>query len=153
MNLDIKTFFFSILIIFSIEAYGNDSFEHILRESIIKNGFLSPEEIYFNPNEELADLGEVLFKSKNISLNGKVSCSTCHLDSEGSSDGIPNAAGIRGEGEGRERLLSGASIVPRNTLGFWGVGSKGFKTLFWDGRVDFSNYKVISQFKNKSKIE
>ena len=61
-------------------------------------------------------------------------------------DGIPNAAGVRGLGEGRERLLSGAKIVPRNTLALWGVGSKDFNTFFWDGRIDFRSIKIISQF-------
>lgn len=125
---------------------SEDGLSKILRKAILRGGYESPQSLYVNNEEELASEGEVLFKSKHMSLNSDVSCSTCHISSHGSSDGISNAAGIGGSGEGKERLLSGARIVPRNTLGFWGVGSKGFKVFFWDGRVDFSHYKVISQF-------
>jgi cytochrome c peroxidase len=31
-------------------------------------------------------------------------------------------------------------------LPFWGRGAKGFNTFFWDGKVDFSGSKKISQF-------
>ena len=75
-----------------------------------------------------------------------MSCGTCHLDQFGSADGMPNAAAIQGQGKGAKRLLSGAKQVPRNTLALWGAGSKGFNTFFWDGKVDFSSTKKISQF-------
>ena len=145
MNLNIK-FFLIFAIFVSGFVWAEKGLDKILRDAIIENGFKSPEEIYFNPNEELAPQGKIFFKSKHLSLNGKISCATCHISKKGSSDGIPNAAGVRGMGEGRDRLLSGAKIVPRNTLALWGVGSKNFKTFFWDGRVDFSDIKVISQF-------
>ncbi|MBT6218493.1 MAG: methylamine utilization protein MauG [Rhodospirillaceae bacterium] len=64
----------------------------------------------------------------------------------GSADGIPNAIGVGGEGEGDERVIKGGSVVPRNTLALWGRGSPIFKTFFWDGKVDFANGKSKSQF-------
>jgi len=64
----------------------------------------------------------------------------------GSGDGIPIAAAIGGTGEGPPRLLSGAKLLARNTLPFWGRGGKGFDTFFWDGRVDFSGNRRTSQF-------
>ena len=36
--------------------------------------------------------------------------------------------------------------MPRNTLPLWGRGGVGFDVFFWDGKVDFSGGKQISQF-------
>jgi cytochrome c peroxidase len=122
------------------------SFPQILRKQILDNGFVPAKELYFNGDEGLIPVGKVIFNSKKLSLNGNISCQTCHLSQFGSADGIPNAAAIFGTGEGPQRLLSGAKQLPRNTLPFWGRGAKGFNTFFWDGKVDFSNLKKISQF-------
>ena len=64
-----------------------------------------------------------------------MSCGTCHLSKFSSADGLPNAVGVGGQGEGMERMLSDGEIVPRNTLPLWGRGSKDFNTLFWDGKI------------------
>ena len=89
-------------------------------------------------NKALVDAGRVLFDSTTVSANGDMSCRTCHLDDFGSADGIPNAVGVGGVGEGPERALSGGGTIPRNTLPLWGRGGPGFDTLFWDGKVDFA---------------
>ncbi|MBI4001323.1 MAG: methylamine utilization protein MauG [Nitrospira defluvii] len=132
----------------SVSAFGADetAFPQILRKLILENGFTPAKELYVNPDEGLAPVGKVIFESKKLSLNGNISCQTCHLAKFGSADGIPNAAAIAGKGEGPERLLSGAKLLARNTLPFWGRGAKGFTTFFWDGKVDFSDLKRFSQF-------
>ena len=48
----------------------------------------------------------------------------CHIDNKGSADGLPIAAAVGGTGEGVERFKSGARLLPRNTLPFWGRGKK-----------------------------
>ena len=53
-----------------------------------------------------------------------------------SADGIPNAVGVGGIGEGSERVKSYGAILPRNTLPLWGRGIENFNTLFWDGRIE-----------------
>lgn len=128
-------------------VWGADekAFPQILRTQILENGFIPAKEMYVNKGEGLVPFGKVIFESKKLSLNGNISCQTCHLSQFGSADGIPNAAAIGGTGEGPQRLLSGAKLLPRNTLPFWGRGAKGFDTFFWDGKVDFSNSKKISQ--------
>lgn len=136
------------LLFLGITVWGADekAFPQILRKQIIENGFVAAKELYVNKDEGLVSVGKVIFESKKLSLNGNISCQTCHLSQFGSADGIPNAAAIGGTGEGPQRLLSGAKLLPRNTLAFWGRGAKGFETFFWDGKIDFSNSKKISQF-------
>lgn len=131
---------------FSSGVASQEAFQKIVRTAAINAGYQSPEEIRLSTDKNLRDEGERLFGSEHLSLNARITCATCHIKNQASTDGIPNAAGIHGAGEGLERLYSGAKIVPRNTLGLWGVGGQGFDTFFWDGRVDFSLKQKISQF-------
>lgn len=136
------------LIGYAVSAWCADdkAVARILRKQILDNGFKPAKDLYVNKDENLVLIGKVIFNSKKLSLNGNISCKTCHLDEFGSADGIPNAAAIHGNGEGPARLLSGAKLLPRNTLPFWGRGAKGFETFFWDGKVDFGNNAKVSQF-------
>jgi len=102
--------------------------------------------LFNNRDAALAASGKLFFESKHLSLNGKIACRTCHLGGFGSADGLPNAVGIFGKDGGPKRGLSNGKIVPRNTLSLWGRGAKGFETFFWDGKIDFSMGKKISQF-------
>ena len=81
----------------------------------------------------------------SISINSTNSCASCHLDKFSSADGLPNAVGVGGTGEGLERAMTEGKIVPRNTLPLWGRGSKNFKTFFWDGKVTEVDGVVRSQ--------
>jgi cytochrome c peroxidase len=145
MNLNISIFLIFFILVGNVFS-ADRALEEIARKAILSSGYLTPEYLYISKDENLKEEGKIFFESKKLSLNGNISCLTCHIAKKGSSDGIPNAAGIYGTGESGERIKSGALIVPRNTLALWGVGSKGFETFFWDGRVDFSNEKNISQF-------
>lgn len=98
------------------------------------------------------EVGRALFESKEVSLNGDISCSSCHLDRFGSADGIPVAIGVGGKGEGVDRVIGGGRIVPRNALPFWGRGAIGFNTFFWDGRVERVDDTVRSQFGDRIEI-
>lgn len=93
-----------------------------------------------------AAIGARLFESTLLSFNADTSCQTCHIDRFGSADGLPNAIGTGGRGEGAARFAQGGDIVPRNTLPFWGRGSRGFDTFFWDGKVRKTQHGVVSQF-------
>lgn len=142
------TSFFLIIFGVSLTAFAGDekTFPQILRKLILDNSFNQAKDLYLSKDEELVPVGKVIFESKKLSLNGNISCQTCHLSQFGSADGIPNAAAIFGRGEGPERLLSGAKLLPRNTLPLWGRGARGFNIFFWDGRVDFSGSKKVSPF-------
>jgi cytochrome c peroxidase len=41
-------------------------------------------------------LGEKLFNERLLSVDGTVSCASCHSASHGTSDGVPVARGVRG---------------------------------------------------------
>ena len=127
-------------------AANSAALEEILRNAALKNGFRPPAQLFIDRDAKLASTGKIFFESKNLSLNGQIACRTCHLDRFGSADGLPNAVGVFGKEEGPKRALSDGRIVPRNTLPLWGRGAKGFETFFWDGKIDFSNGKKISQF-------
>ena len=128
-----------------VHAQG-DSIIEILRNTALSNGLRPTKELFDDTDSHLATVGKTFFESENVSLNGRMSCRTCHLGEFGSADGLPNAIGIFGKGKGPERAFSEGRIVPRNTLPLWGRGALGFDVFFWDGKVDFSGEKPLSQF-------
>jgi len=120
--------------------------EQALRNAATDAGVIPLSEIQIETDPDMVAIGAKLFESTLLSFNGKTSCQSCHLDKFSSADGLPNAVGTGGEGEGHHRLMSEGDIVPRNTLPFWGRGSKGFDTFFWDGKVKKFEGDIISQF-------
>lgn len=108
-------------------------------------------EVKIDPSVAL--LGMKLFEDEMLSLNGKISCSGCHLDKFGSADGIQNAIGVGGEGDGEVRKQSDGLVVPRNTLPLWGRGEDDFTTFFWDGKIEIKDSEVHSQFGNQRPSE
>jgi cytochrome c peroxidase len=119
---------------------------NILRQQVIENGFVRSANLYENNDESLAPVGKVIFESTKLSLNGDISCVTCHQEKFNSEDGLPNAAAVGGKGVGPERMMSGARLLPRKALPFWGRGEKGFDVFFWDGRVSYQEGHIVSQF-------
>lgn len=135
-----------ILVLSPMSSWANEALSEILRTAALNNGIRPAAQLFIETDSNLASIGKKFFESENVSLNGKISCRTCHLDEFGSADGLPNAIGIFGDGKGPNRAFSDGKIVPRNTLPLWGRGAKGFQTFFWDGKVDFSEGKKTSQF-------
>jgi len=148
MNLGTKYYLSLVLISLGL-FFRQDliaSTDSILRGMAQVNGLVPAEALNPITDPELALIGEVFFNSTNLSLNGETSCQTCHLDRFGSADGIPNAVGVGGQGEGMDRALGDGAILPRNTLALWGRGIDTYDTLFWDGRIQAMEDFVISQF-------
>ena len=135
-----------ILAVLPATLAHSDSISDILRQAALDNEFVPVAETHVIVDANLAAIGKKLFESRSLSLNGNISCKDCHLEQFGSADGIPNAIGVGGEGEGADRVVSGGAIIPRNTLPLWGRGGAGFDMLFWDGKVDFTDGQRISQF-------
>jgi len=144
LNTSIGVIFLALLPLSS--AAMGPAIEQILRQQIMAGGFVRPEQVYQNPDQGLAKTGALLFKSTRLSLNGNISCQTCHLDQFNSADGLPNAAAVGGTGEGPPRMMSGAPLLPRRTLTLWGRGGREFEAFFWDGRVSYQRGKLVSQF-------
>lgn len=146
MKLDIKYLLIAIPLFLCSSQISSSSIEEIIKDAALKNNYL-PSNALLNPQEKgLVDVGEKLFDSHALSLNGETPCRSCHLEEFSSTDGIPNAIGVGGVGMGYERVMSNGAIIPRNTLALWGRGGIGFDVMFWDGRVDYSKEDVISQF-------
>ena len=147
MKFAIRLLLVAIALTIGTAASATDkSFSEILRTAALTNGLLPAKQLFVDTDLHLATVGKKFFESKNLSLNGRIACRTCHLDAFGSADGLPNAVGIFGAGEGPARAFSKGKIVPRNTLPLWGRGGAGFDVFFWDGKVDFSGQRPLSQF-------
>lgn len=67
-----------------------------------------------------ARLGQALFFDARLSLDGSVSCATCHEPEKSWTDGKALGAGLSG--------------LPRHTMTLWNVA--GSRWFFWDGRKD-----------------
>ena len=134
-------------------AVHAETISELVRQAAKNNGLLPIGELQSAVDDRLVGVGRQLFESKNLSLNGDISCRTCHLQQFGSADGIPNAIGVGGDGEGLTRGKSGGAVIPRNTLPLWGRGGPGFDILFWDGKVDFSGDTRVSQFGHRPPSE
>lgn len=146
---DIRLCCFLWVVVSGTVASAGSLREAVLREAAVEAGMVPAEATHIDVSPELAAVGRLLFQSKKMSLDRETACATCHIDRFGSGDGIPNAIGTKGRGEGVERLLGGGDIIPRNALPFWGRGGKGFDVFFWDGKVDASTGILKSQFAGK----
>ena len=126
-----------------------DIYREVLQKNIIEWGYLTHDQVNPEFDENLSSIGELLFKNEQLSFNSEISCRSCHLDKFSSTDGLPNAIGVGGSGEGSKRIKSGGLVVPRNVLPLWGRGIANFNPFFWDGKVEEINGEVISQFIDK----
>jgi len=87
--------------------------------------------------------GKEIFRTKILSGGNDVSCSTCHIESKNLIDGLKVSVGIGGTEEGAARLLSGGTIVPRNSFTFVGRASNQFKAYFWGGKIQLNDNGII----------
>jgi cytochrome c peroxidase len=93
-----------------------------------------------NFDENVAELGRLLFFDKILSGNKNISCATCHHPLTGTSDDLSLPVGEGGKGLGVDRTTGkGADKVhervPRNAPHVFNLGAKEFKRMFHDGRV------------------
>jgi cytochrome c peroxidase len=85
-------------------------------------------------SDQGATLGRVLFYDKALSINSKVSCSSCHLQKKGFAD--DKALSIGFDGRSTSRNASAISNVVLNN------------SLFWDGRESSLREMVLQPIKN-----
>ena len=116
--------------------------EHKLHLSLVPD--LHPSE----ENPDLAALGGLLFFSPDLSIDGSVSCASCHHPEKAGADGIALPIGIGGgvsTNIGQDRLTAARAAnpalalngqIPRNTPTVMN-SSLYQQRMFWDGRVQY----------------
>lgn len=98
-------------------------------------------------NENLEQLGKLLFFDKILSGNKNIACSTCHHPLTGSGDGLSLSVGEGGLGLGIARNVGkGKNLiharVPRNAMPLFNIGAKENTTMFHDGRVEIDETQI-----------
>jgi cytochrome c peroxidase len=90
-----------------------------------------------NPiTDDGATLGRVLFYDKNLSINNKISCASCHLQEYGFSDNRVKSLGFN-DGE-----------TFRNSIGFANAGFYSAERFFWDHRAATLEEQVLMPIKD-----
>lgn len=96
-------------------------------------------------DKRLAAVGDIVFNTPVMSGDKDTSCSTCHIDAQELTDGLPISVGVGGKGEGTERMQSSDGVlVPRNSFTLFGRASSDYKVFFWDGKVQEYEGKIYS---------
>lgn len=82
-------------------------------------------------------LGQALFFDPISSTKNDISCATCHLLSQGTSDGLKKSL-VRVSKETNEigALIGRSKTNARNSLALWNRDDNTVTNLFWDGRVE-----------------
>jgi cytochrome c peroxidase len=107
---------------------------------LLSKSGVTPLDLGPMPDPALVRLGEALFFDKELSGNRDISCATCHHPQLAGSDGLPLSFGTGGHGLGPAREPgSDQEIIPRNASELFNRGSPVWNTMFWDGRVNFSD--------------
>jgi cytochrome c peroxidase len=89
--------------------------------------------------ENLIELGRLLFFDKVLSGNKNIACSTCHHLAYHSTDLLSLGIGTGGIRNGPTRKLGAGRFLPRNTSDLYNKGLLSFTSLFHDGRVEEKN--------------
>lgn len=91
-------------------------------------------------DQELAQIGQLLFFDPILSGNKDISCATCHHPQLGSGDGVSLGLGTGATGLGPERQADGplaaSRRIPRNAPALWNLGARELRVMFHDGRVE-----------------
>ena len=80
MKLDIKFLVLSFFLSVSIHHAFASSIEDIIKEAAKKNNYLPSSALINEQDDGLANVGEKLFDSHSLSLNGETPCRSCHLE-------------------------------------------------------------------------
>ncbi len=96
-------------------------------------------------DEELAELGRLLFWDPILSGEQDVACASCHLPALGYTDDQHQSIGVGGTGQGSERIVGHTGRVPRNSQSVLNTAWNGISELgifdpvtapmFWDNRT------------------
>lgn len=101
------------------------------------------DKMFVPVDEDLAEIGRLLFYDPILSGNRNISCGTCHHHDHFSADGVSLGIGEGGIGVGPKRVVGPDGIkkrVPRHAPALWNIGAKEFQSFFHDGRVSASEH-------------
>ena len=91
-------------------------------------------------DQQLAQIGHLLFFDPILSGNKDISCATCHHPQLASGDGVSLGLGTGATGLGLERQADGpmaaSKRIPRNAPALWNLGAHEIRVMFHDGRVE-----------------
>ena len=88
------------------------------------------------PDPTEVALGRMLYFDKELSGNRDIACSTCHLPSRRTGDGLSLSIGTGGVGLGPARQLgAGGAFIPRHAPDIFNRGAAAWRTMFWDSRL------------------
>jgi cytochrome c peroxidase len=122
-------------------SQDRDGNRKTLRDFVRENEFKPIQSEPFEVTKKYI-LGQALFFDPILSTNNDISCATCHLVSNGTSDGLPKSLGTGGDGLGKTRLPKEIEERDlRNTQALWNRDDKSVISLFWDGRVEMLDPK------------
>ena len=90
------------------------------------------------PDDELVELGRMLFFDKIMSGNQNISCATCHNPMTFSGDGLSLGVGEGGKGLGRYRSTGDGedaieARIGRHAPHLYNLGAKEFTHMNWNG--------------------
>jgi len=96
-------------------------------------------------DDQKAGLGRVLFYDKNLSKDGKISCASCHKQSNAFSDNVAFSVGVEGNLTSRnaQPLANVASFSAHYSI----IGGK-MPLLFWDERASDVSVQSRQTFAN-----
>jgi cytochrome c peroxidase len=118
-------------------------------ETTLKVSYLDlpaePANYFVGTNDNVPELGRVLFYDKQLSVNNSVSCGSCHKQASGFADNVALSRGF-------DNQLTVRNSMPIQNLGFSNFVGGGIKEgdrffpstkLFWDGRETNLNNMVL----------
>lgn len=121
------------------------------KEELLKTSYLDladqPAQYFVGDNDNIPELGRVLFYDKQLSLNNSVACASCHKQTLAFADNVAFSRGF-------ENVLTKRNSMPIQNLQndffttFDGIRFVSSSILFWDGREANLNTMVLRPILN-----
>lgn len=109
--------------------------DEALAEALDDNN-VEPLDFDRGPDDDLVELGRMLFFDKELSGNRDISCSTCHHPTMRTADDRSLSIGTGGTGLGRGRQRGTGSYTVRHAPELFSRGADGWESVYWDGRIE-----------------
>ena len=98
-------------------------------------------------------LGKFLFFDQELSGNRNTSCATCHFPFLTTAEPLPLSIGQGGQGVGPSRRKASGVVLPRNTTDLFDRNALESTALFWDGRIELVEGRIVAPISLPSGID